>query len=81
MNHDLALLAGSWCLAIPSASSSCELLIVALVQQGCYAQSKGLSLRPAAIREGRIIGRGRREVPCLVGGIEARAVSLSCVSS
>lgn len=80
MNHNLALLGWPWS-AVPRAPSNVEMLIVALVEQGCYAQAESLSLRPAAVRERRIIGRGRCEMPCFVGGVEASAVSLVRVSS
>ena len=40
------------------------------------ARPQGAGLHPAAIRERRIVGRGRGEMPVLVGSIEARAVSI-----
>ena len=55
-------------------------LEVAGMQQACYPQAQGLCLRPAAVCEGGIVGGRGGEVPGLVGGIEAGAMSGQAVS-
>ena len=51
-------------------------LVVVRVDHADDARPQGAGLHPAAIGERRIVGRGRGEMPVLVGSIEARAVSI-----
>ena len=51
-------------------------LVVLRVDHADDARPQGTRLHPTAIRERRIVGGGRGEMPVLVGSIEARAVSI-----
>ena len=51
-------------------------LLLAGVQEVGDAQAERAALVPAAVGEGRIVGARGREVPLLVGGVEAGAVSV-----
>jgi hypothetical protein len=52
-----------------------KLLLIPLVEESRDAQAECPCLRPAAVGQRRVVGRRRGEMPCLVGGIETRAVS------
>lgn len=80
MYDNFALLLRPLGLAIGRALGRLSLLRVALVEQSCYAEAECLSLRPAAICEGRIVGRWGGQMPCLICSVETSTVSWERVS-
>jgi hypothetical protein len=80
MYDNLALFLRSLRLALGRRLGRLKLVVVALVEESCYAQAECLALGPAAIGEGRVVGCGRGEMPCFVSGVKTRAVPLDFVS-
>ena len=71
MDNDIVAALLSW----PAGGGGSSFLLgIAVLEYGGDASAEGAALQPASVGQGRIVGRRRRQVPLLVGGIETVAV-------